>query len=223
MSTDETRNLSGLLLEYPGGNLLRSSVLQCGALHYRDLIPQSKWEVYVYRSSTPLRGEEQFGARPPYDYPVVLRRSGARVLLLAGNREITHHMMAGEFGSSFSPRLVVVSIAVDELVRRLSQKPTMYVLSFVHARIPAFGASLRSVSFYGDDLAEASLFRGNVELMTFFTCGLRRAVGGPELVRLGSDGTVSFYMTDDRRVLEVEEVLSFLRQEGYLASSILGD
>ena len=96
-----------------------------------------------------------------------------------------------------------------------------YALSFAHATTPAFGTSLRAISFYGDDLAEASLFRDQIGLMVFFTCGLREAAGGSEVVRLGAEGGISFFLTEARRVLEVEKTLTFLRPEGYLASEIL--
>jgi hypothetical protein len=112
-------------------------------------------------------------------------------------------------------------IGVDQLVKSLTQKPTTYVVSFAHARVPAFGAVLRAISFYGDDLGDAALFRQQLNLMVFYTCGLREARGGGEIVRLGSDGSVSFYLHGPSKVLEVEEVFRFLRVSGYLATAII--
>ena len=223
MPVSEGPNLSGTLVEWPGGHVARPHLLLCERLAYQRLIPSSQWEEYTYKCDVAFRGEDHYGVPSPYEYAVVIRRSGPRCLILASARNIAQHLISTDLARVISPRLVTVSIAVDNLVRKLCQKPTVYVLSFVHARLPAFGASLRSVSLYGDDLAEASMFRDHVGLMNFFTCGLRRAVGGPELLRLGADGTVSFYLTDPHRVLEVEGVLSFLRQEGYLSGDVLKD
>ena len=116
----------------------------------------------------------------------------------------------------FSPVLQRVPIAVDSLVKDLTVHPTVYAMSFVHARVPAFGTSLRAISFYGEDLADASLFRESASLMNFYTCGLRSVNGGGEIVRLGSDGTISFYMRGSEDVQAVEEALHFLRSHGYL-------
>jgi hypothetical protein len=109
-----------------------------------------------------------------------------------------------------------VSISVDSLVRELVERPTRYCLSFVYARVPAFGAALRTVSFFGDDLGEASFFRDNVQLINVFVCGLRRTEGGSEVLRLTSDGRISFNLLSADHVLAVEGVLRFLRQQDYL-------
>lgn len=89
-----------------------------------------------------------------------------------------------------------------------------------YARVAAFGAALRNISFYDDDLGEASLFRENMHLLNVFVCGLRHTEEGSEVVRLGSDGSISFNMQSPSKVVEVEEVLRFLRQEGYLSTEI---
>ncbi len=218
----DDKNFTGVLLEWPSQEVVqRTDLLKCSRLHFERMIESSKWEQYVYESHKPLRGEDITGTRPPYHYVVLCRRSGARLVFLSVTRNIVDHLLEKEFDKVFTPHLRRVPIAVDQLVKAIVNKPTIYVLSFVHARVPAFGSSLRSVSFYGDDLGDASLFREQMDLLVFFTCGLRNAVGGAELVRLGGDGLVSFFFTEPRRVLEVERVLSFLREKNYLTSDIL--
>ena len=164
----------------------------------------------------PLRGEDTDNTPGPFRYLLVCRRSGPRVLLLSLNRQIVDHVLKEVLNRLFVPALHPVPIAVDTLVKNLTLHPRVYALSFVHARVPAFGTSLRAVSFYGEDLAEASLFRENASLMNFFTCGLRRAHGGNEILRVGNDGTISFYMRGSDDVLDVEEALRFLREQGCL-------
>lgn len=137
------------------------------------------------------------------------------------NRDVAEHVVEDELASHIRPAFRKVPIAVHNLSRAIVARPTVYVLSYVHARIPAFGASLRSVSFYGDDLGEADLFAGNIDYMDVFTCGLRRAVGGPELLRVSGDGMVSFRYANPTSVLQIEEALSFLKQQGYLLTEFL--
>jgi hypothetical protein len=211
------RNFSGLLLERPSKAIQRSDLTSAAEFKYGGTIGGSAWENYTFDSPVPLHGEEPMLSRPPFQYPLVCRRSGTRLLALSLNRGIVEHLLETGFYGALA-RLKRVSIGVDQLVKSLATKPTDYALSFAHARVPAFGASLRAVSYYGEDLAEAALFRDQLALMVFFTCGLREAKASSEIVRLGADGQVSFLLNHQRRVIEVERALSFLREEGYLTS-----
>ena len=218
--SNEPRNLSGLLLELPSRAIQRADLLGSKALGYEGKVGTSSWERFTYRSQTPLHGEDVALSHPPFRYPMICRRSGTRLLALSVTRMIVEHLLESELNGALSLKLKRVAIGVDQLVKNLANKPTEYALSFAHARVPAFGASLRAVSFYGEDLAEAALFRDQLSLMVFFTCGLREANGGSEIVRLGGDGYVSFMMSGPRKVLEVERALSFLREQGYLANEL---
>jgi len=218
MKTDVTNlYFSGLLLESPLRTVQRADLEKVRNVSFVEVVHGTNWEHFSLKSEQALRPEDRPG---PYDYPIICRRSGSRVLVLSVTRQIVEHLLQHDFESIFSPQLRRVSIAVDGLVKGIANKPTAYALSFAHARVPAFGNSLRAISFYGDDLAEASLFRGQLDLMVFFTCGLREAAGATEIVRLGGDGAISFFMGTSHRVLEVERALSFLRHEGYLTSEI---
>jgi hypothetical protein len=219
MAIEQTKSLngltlSGLLLDSYSGVIERADLLACHRLKFFNLVGKTGWEVYSYHSPEPLRGEEPDS--DTFVYSVVCRRSGSRLLLLGSGREIVPHLLERELNGMFSPQLRKVQIGIDPLVKTISMSPGDYVLSFSHARVPAYGANLRSVSFYGDDLANARFFKDHLELMTFFTCGLRQAIGGTEIVRLSTDGAISFIFTDTERVREVERVLHFLRTEGYL-------
>ena len=217
---DEIRNLSGLLLDWPARAIQRADILRNEGVRFEAKIEGSAWERFTFASKKPLHGEDPSVAGPPYHYPIVARRSGSRILVLSLTRQIVEHLLDFELHRVISPPLRRVSIAVDQLVKNLAERPTSYALSFAHARVPAFGASLRAVSFYGEDLAEASLFREQLSLLVFFICGLREAKGGNEIVRLGGDGFVSFAYSGPRRVTEVEQTLAFLRAEGYLSTEI---
>jgi hypothetical protein len=217
MSNDITGvYFSGLLLESPLRALQRADIEGVRNFSFVKVVHGTNWEHFVFRSEKPLRLEDGTG---PCEYPIICRRSGSRVLMLSVAREIVEHLVKNDFEQAFSPQLRRVSIAVDDLVKGIARRPTLYALSFAHAKVPAFGNSLRGVFYYGDDLAEASLFRDQIDLMVFFTCGLKEAAGGAEIVRLGGDGTVSFFMST-HKVLEVEKALGFLREEGYLTSEI---
>ena len=188
MSNDH-RNYSGLLLESSSRLIQRADLLKCAVLTFEEKIGNTGWERFTFHSLTALYGEDINLTRPPFRYPVLFRRSGTRLLALSVTRMIVEHLVESELNVTLGHGFRRVSIGIDRLVKNISNHPTTYALSFAHARVPAFGASLRAVSFYGEDLAEASLFRDQLSLMVFFTCGLREAHGGAEIVRLGGDGS----------------------------------
>lgn len=220
MDEHETYNLSGSLLEWPVQAVQRAQLEQCEALKYKGTVGASRWEEFEFASEVPLRGEDETTIRGPFRYIVICRRSGARIAILSHNRRIVDRLTDRLVSEVFALRLRRVSIAVHSLVASLVERPTRFCLSFVYARVPAFGAALRNIAFYGDDLGEASLFRENIHLINVFVSGLRRTEGGSEILRLTSDGRISFNMSSADKVIEVEEVLGFLREEQYLSTEI---
>jgi len=220
MDDHEAYVLSGSLLEWPVQAIQRAHLDSCSALAFQGTVGSSSWESYEFTSDDPLRGEDGAALSGPFRYAVICRRSGRRIALLSLNRRIVDRLVDRLIAEVFTVRLRRVSIAVDALVKAIVERPTRYCLSFIYARVPAFGASLRNVSLYGDDLGEASLCRENLHLLNAIVCGIRKTEGGSEIVRLGGDGRISFTMQSPDKVYDVEEVLRFLRAEQYLATDI---
>jgi hypothetical protein len=220
---EELNHLSGFLVRRPNREIERQDILACPSVRFTSVIPDTHWENYSYACPMPFRHEELANVKAPYSYPLVIRRSADKMLLLSFNNRVVEYLIEHEFKKFFRPSLRHVPIGVDGLVKALVAKPSRYALSFAHARVPAFGVALRAASFYGDDLAEASLLRDHIALMQFFTCGLRHAAGGTELIRIGNDGMILFYQRDSRTVREIERVLGYLKDEGFLASDIFAE
>lgn len=207
--------LSGLLLsDRRNSKLESSSIVRAGRVSEPARFEDSAWEQASFQSEVPFTPADQLGT-PPFTYPLVWRLSGPRVLLLSISRDVVEHFRKVAVKSGL--RLEPVGIAVDLFVKETARDPSEYVLSFVHARVSAFGTALKSVSFYGEDVAEAKFFRDGMDLFVCHTCGVRHAAGGGEIIRLGNDGAVSFKHTGSRRLREVEETLGHLRRNGYLA------
>jgi hypothetical protein len=220
---EKISHLSGLLLSWSSPKTIsRNDLLSCESLKFNDEVEGTKWEEYSFKSNHPLRGEDERSQTPPYFYKIICRRSGARLLLLSSTRQIIDHLVENELNYSLKLPLHRVQIAVDTLVKDITVSPEAYVLTFVHARTPAFGSPLRSVSFYGDNIAEASFFRDYIDLMNVFTCGIRNITSNGELVRLGNDGIISFYSSyasNPHQLTEIENVLSYLSKKRYLDSN----
>lgn len=218
-----SREFHGLLLDAVTRPIERRQFSGFPGISYDFCVPESGWEKYAYISQYPLLHEDDEGFSPPYEYPLLVRRSGPRVLVASVDRAVVEFLVSEGLGASGPAQLKRVQVAVDRLVNELVQRPPDYALFFAHARAPAFGASLRAVSFYGDDLAEASWFRDAVSVMTFHSCGLRNPAG-QELLRVWSDGRIALntgdfeHAYDGLHLNEVEKVLTFLRDNKYLLS-----
>jgi hypothetical protein len=214
MASDTHHSLSGLVLEWPDLKVERSSIDRFKRLSFKRDLPADGWEEYELVSQEPLRGEDRPGATT-FRYPVTCHRCGPQLLVLSIGRSVVDHLMTAELREFFPP-LCRVSVAVDRFAKEITAHPSTYTLSFIHARVPAFGATLRSVSFYGDDLAEASLFRDHLHLMTCFTCGVKYAAGGPEIARIGNDGGISFMAGGWGKLGDVDAFMTYLRNQGYV-------
>lgn len=216
MLSNNISYLTGKLLNWPRGPVDRDDLLHCERLRFVGIIGNTRWEELRYVSPKALYGEDPNADIGTYEYTVVCRRSGARLLLLSEHSDIVEYILERELKDIFSPRLRTVDIAIDRLVKSITERPTIYVLSYAHARVPGFGANLRSATFYGEDLGAATLFSEMLGELTFTNCGLRLAAKGKEIVRLGTDGAVSFVPANKLRLESVERILSFLRTDGYL-------
>jgi len=182
----------------------------------KSRIASSHWEEFDYQSSEAL-AREDLVRPPPFVHPIACRVSGPRILLVAPHKRIVEHAVDKVLSKLFKPRLRSVPILVDGIVRALTDDPSHgYLLTYVHARVAPYGTDLRSQSFYGDDLANAKLFRDALPLISCTTCGIRPADSEHEILRLGNDGAVSFFFANPERLQKVEDALGFVASLGFL-------
>ena len=211
---------AGLLLSPPDGDAGGAHARLTAHLSItgmREVAPRG-WHEAEYASPVALLGEDRYeDRRPPFVYPLLCRIGNRRFLLLSRAREVVEQLIDRVWVGDHPP--VAVKIGVDGLVRDLARQPGRYVLSYVHARVSAFGTSLEAASFYGEDVAEALFFRDGLGLFNCNSCGLRRAAGGPEIVRLSNAGAVSLRHLGILRLREIDELFLYLRKEGYVPTA----
>ncbi len=211
------RDLTGYLLSTPLETIEPSKLRDVPALTFVRQLQRSRWEEFKFHSPKPLRGEEiQLGFSGGFDYTVLCRRSGPRILVVGESRGVIDALLDRSLRTALGRRVKQVRIPVDSLVKSLAEQPGAFVLSFAHARVSAFGHTLRAVSFYGDDIAESPLFRDHLKLMQCYACGLRDVVAGPEIIRFRGDGVISIASAGLKRMSDVERALGFVRDRGFL-------
>jgi hypothetical protein len=204
--------------------LVQGYLLEAGRLVERDVFPISSsiqfvrtiestgWEEYIYRSTVALRNEDQPSFGGQFEYGLICRRSGKRLLLVADANVIVDTCIKQELANG-GIRLRRVAMAIDPLVKHLTRTPERYVMTRVDALTDAaFGENLRSVSFYGTDIGATSFFRDHVSVIQCYSCGLRDAGSRNEILRLSNRGMVAFQYAGPSRLIAVERVLAFVRR-----------
>jgi hypothetical protein len=101
------------------------------------------------------------------------------------------------------------------MVCDIAENPKSYVLTAVHARVDAYGNNLKATSFYGEDVGEAAIFRDNMALFSCFACGIKDVKKKYELIRLSSEGLISFRLYRFKELLDIEKILSYIAENGY--------
>jgi hypothetical protein len=109
------------------------------------------------------------------------------------------------------------AVNVAKLVGDLASTPDSYSLGTVHARVDGYGHSLRSLVMYGDDLADARLFRDVLSRIAPYRVSLRDVLTKDELLTIGSRGDVGFHCRGVKTLAEVDKALGFLSSRGYMA------
>lgn len=214
--------LSGSVLEWAVRPIKQKDICAQDNIIFVRTVGATRWEEFLYLSPIPLRDRDEDSVAP-FEYRFFCRRSGKRLALLGQTYEISQAIEDDLIRQSFVLRMRRVSISVDPLVKAIVEKPTIYSLSYAYARAPAYGTALKNVIFYGEDLGNAGIFREILHLLTFASCGLRRASGGTQLLKISANGKISFTLRSDTTLVEIEKILGFLRDNGYLKGALLDE
>jgi hypothetical protein len=211
----KSRLLQGYVLS-GSADLTRENVLLSQSLSFVGQITGTKWDEYRFRSSRPMRGEMQYNIGGVWEYIVISRRSGPRLLLLSEATAIVEVILESEAMYARGLPLRRVGVAVDALVKEIAHNPGEFLLSRVDARVAGYGTALRSITLYGEDIGEARMFREQLTQLQCYACGIRHAQGGAEICRLVNRGGISFRYSGNRSLKAVEQAIGFVSKNQYL-------
>src|SRR5579862_4622838 len=122
------RPLSGYLLSTRASTIEPRFLGELPVLKDRRQVSSTKWIEYRYHSPVPLQGEAQFGLAG-FDYRVLCRHSGPRLLLLSEGKEVVDVLVDQEIVPALGAPLRRVRIPVDDLAKSLAAEPGEFVLS----------------------------------------------------------------------------------------------
>jgi len=112
----------------------------------------------------------------------------------------------------FQPR-----VHIEKLVTNLAEKPDdRFLMGAVFARIEGFGNSLRTISLWGADVADAEMFHRIRHNLAPYRVELRDVATGTQLLSISSRGEVVFIYDGPRALDAVDQTLKTLSKDGYV-------
>jgi hypothetical protein len=213
-------SVTGYIMTSRGTRLTKENSLNAKALEFIRQLPPTRWEEYQFRSHQALRGERQLDLEGPFNYPVLCRRSGDRIIIVSETLDVVDAVLGTERLAP-GPPLERVEIDVHGLVEQIVTEPGRYVLSRVDAMVPAYESFLRSVTFYGDDIGRAPLFGENLTTsrLQCYACGLRKVPNRSETLRITNRGVLTFLYPTPQRMHDVERALGYVRELQFFRSA----
>lgn len=201
-----------------GGRAVINEVLRVAFVLSFAKIDRTEWFQMQYVSSEPLI--DPAVEQPPYNYWIYYRQSARRAVVVSAKRTIVERFLQSLSAAHGIGAPESVFVNVQGLVSHICAKPGSYAATYVHARTSGLGSSLRSLSFYGDDVTGSSLFREYAAALLPHTCGLRDVYANraltSEALRVSTEGKVSFYGHAAGELLAAERALGYLNKFGFL-------
>ena len=149
-------------------------------------------------------------------YKIFFRQSEERALLLSEAQPVVEEIMRYIAKSIGSNKIEFVYIDVNGLVNMIMEQPDNYIVTAIHAKTSGYGARLKSVSLYGNDITSVSLLLDNKNNFVFYMCGLREVKSFRESVRIGKEGQVSCYYNSIGSLKNIENTLKYITLNNFL-------
>lgn len=157
-----------------------------------------------------------------FRYPFLCRASDDRYILASTDSDHVDALLEriGIAGHVDAPR-----IQVDRAARELVFPPAdaqghapgrKYTIGAVYGAVEGYARALRNVSFFGDDIAEAALFRHSLEQISVTRLTLRDPSTDRELISLNTTGGLDFHFKGAKHLNAIDGLTSFFRANGYI-------
>lgn len=198
------------------GDIL-SSIQTSSDFIFFSRLKESNWFSAMMKLPTPLEESDLPGKDGSFYYRIFGRKSGNRYIFCSTKREAIS-FLAETILPRMDLKLYPQGIDIDRLVRLLISNPDNLSLSYIHTRVTNSGVALRSMSLYGDDLGGAKLVLENAANFNFYSCGISLGIKSKELVRLGTNGSISIHGLEPAQLKSVEDILGFVNDKGLFVS-----
>lgn len=220
--------LSGFLLASPTGTTVTRRHLadddQGGRRTFPYLVydsafkSSSRWEVYTFHSDKSFSEYLSPGlAQPPFPYPALCARSGSKLIVLTPRKDLTKYVLRSTLSKRVFPNLRQVQIHIPSIVEAFQHSDSEYVITSLHGHMRGSETALRTMSIWGSNVTNSSLYEDYKGLFDFTSCGVAKrdpsnmsVVEERELVRLSSDGSLSMQTFNRNRAAELSLIIAHI-------------
>lgn len=185
-------------------------------------IEGTRWSSFWFPFTRPLSVSDEPQEDGLFRYPFLCRVAGDRYILASTDSDHVEALLerTGIAGHVDAPR-----IHVDRATRELVFPPAdaqgnspgrKYTLGAVYGAVEGYARALRNVSFFGDDIAEAALFRYALEQISVTRLTLRDPSTDRELISLNTTGGLDFHFKGAKHLNAIDSLTAFFRANGYI-------
>jgi hypothetical protein len=214
-------NLAGQLLRIRSGRSFADLAIGIPRIQpMNDEVGVPGWSHYSWITEKEVPGANAVAKRGEFRYPLYVRQIEDRFMVVSVQAEVVQHFIVLERLSQMveKPRVGVGEIVKDSFYPEESpeRQGARYRLGAIYASVEGFGRSLRNMSIFGDDLANAALLRQILPQLNPNRVTLRHIKTEMEVLSVNAQGEISFYYKNSTSLSELERALAFLRKNQYL-------
>lgn len=173
-------------------------------------ISGTEWFSFTLRMKEPINIEDKPSRSGNFEYPFISRWGGETFICTASNREYALFLiekLIPSTGLFFRPQ----GIDVNGFTKKTTYQPNKYSITSISARISTWGAALRSVSFFGEDITSSGILIENIERLNVTSCGIAEATTSREIIRIGSRGSINFSIANTQNYNSIDKILKYLK------------
>lgn len=182
----------------------------------------SKWGGFWIRVAVPINAGDKPQDDGVFRYPFLFRESDDRYIIASTESKLVDFFFdrAGIKPFVESPR-----VNVDKATRELVFPPPdsagripgrRYTIGAVYGAVEGYARALRNMSFFGEDLAEAALFRSALEQISVTRMAIRDPIIDRELISLNANGGLDFHYSSAAHLNHIDTLTAFLRANNYI-------
>lgn len=185
-------------------------------------VPGSKWSHFWFDAKTAITTGHAPDNDGVFRYPFLCRIADDRFIIASTEAKVVDFFfeVTGTAGLVESPR-VLVDRAARELVfppqdveGRTSAR--RYTIGAVYGAVEGYARALRNVSFFGEDIAEASLFRTALEQISVTRLTIRDPGIDRELISINTTGGLDFHFGQPKFLNNIDALTGYFRLHNYI-------
>lgn len=185
-------------------------------------IEGTKWCSFWLSFARALSQDDEPQADGTYQYPYICRIAEDRYIIVSTDSKFVDSFFehAGIAGFVDSPR-ILVDRATRDLVfpppdEAGNSRGRKYTIGAVYGAVEGYARALRNVSFFGDDMAEAALFRDALTQIAVTRLSLRDPATDKEVLSIGATGQLDFHFKGGKHLNSIDELTTFFRSNQYI-------